>query len=182
MALATLAEPVRDASAPPTPPLLASGETILALDLGTRCGWAAAFERQILSGVAEFRPGAVEAVGHGGFRWVGEVVGRAGGQQIVLAVADEVHRVLVGWGRIVLRGEPMVEAKIARLRLVRRIELAVAMPLPRLAGGVAGVFEKLRDGGFLSSHVDLLAGIGLRAARGGNPIVNPGPVGAAPGE
>lgn len=94
MAQATLAEPARDASAPPTPPLLASGETILALDLGTRCGWAAVFERQILSGVAEFRPGRFEG---GGMRYLrfrtflGECAARTSGLRAVFFEEVRAH-------------------------------------------------------------------------------------------
>ena len=54
-----------------------------------------------------------------------------------LAVAHEVDRVLVRGGRVVLCRQPMVKALIARLRLSRRVELCVAVPLAGHARGVA---------------------------------------------
>lgn len=55
----------------PPKPALGVGDpgtaAILALDLGTYCGWALAIGREILSGVAEFRAGRFEG---GGMRYL----------------------------------------------------------------------------------------------------------------
>jgi hypothetical protein len=55
----------------PTNPALGAGDpgasAILALDLGTYCGWAVAIGREILSGVAEFRAARFEG---GGMRFL----------------------------------------------------------------------------------------------------------------
>lgn len=68
MALATLIEPARDASAPPQLPLLANGATILALDLGSRTGWALRTTAgTITSGMQDFSPRRFEG---GGMRYL----------------------------------------------------------------------------------------------------------------
>jgi len=46
---------------------------------------------------------------------------------------------------IVLRTEPVVEALIARLRLLRRVELPVAVPFAEMACRVARALQQLRD-------------------------------------
>lgn len=68
MDLATLIEPARDASAPPRLPLLASGAAILALDLGSRTGWALrSTAGTITSGTQDFSPRRFEG---GGMRYL----------------------------------------------------------------------------------------------------------------
>ncbi len=70
MALATLATSDPGASLPPVidPPLRQTGNTLLALDLGTTTGWALRLgDRTILSGIQTFRPGRFEG---GGMRYL----------------------------------------------------------------------------------------------------------------
>ena len=63
-----------------------------------------------------------------------------------LAVADEVVRVLVARGGVVLGGQPVLVAVVARLRLGGVVELAVEVPLADVAGGVTRLLEQLRQG------------------------------------
>lgn len=68
MALATLIEPARDASAPPPLPLRVRGSAILALDLGSSTGWALrAGDERIQSGTVSFRPSRYDG---GGMRYL----------------------------------------------------------------------------------------------------------------
>ena len=61
-----------------------------------------------------------------------------------LAVAGEVVRIEVAGDGIVLRGEPMLEAMVTRLRLRRLVELAVHVPLAAVAGRIAGPLQECK--------------------------------------
>jgi len=68
MAVTTLTEPARDASAPPPLPLRVRSSAILALDLGSNTGWALrASDERIQSGTVSFRPSRYDG---GGMRYL----------------------------------------------------------------------------------------------------------------
>lgn len=68
MTATPLTEPVRNASAPPPLPLLARGDALLALDLGSSTGWAVRIgDEHIRSGTVSFRPSRYDG---GGIRYV----------------------------------------------------------------------------------------------------------------
>ena len=96
MAPATLIAPTTDASPPAgiEPPLRQTGNTVLALDLGTTVGWALRTgDHSILSGTQTFRPGRFEGGGMRYLRftdWLVEIAMRAHG--IRRAVFEEVRR------------------------------------------------------------------------------------------
>ena len=62
----------------------------------------------------------------------------------LFAIPYKVIRVLVRWPRVVLRAEPVVKAVVPRLRLLRRIELPIRMPLPRMTSCIARVSQHPR--------------------------------------
>ena len=96
MAPATLTMPTASATLPPgiDPPLRQTGNTILALDLGTTTGWALRMgDHSILSGIQTFRPGRFEGGGMRYLRftdWLVEIAMRAHGIRRV--VFEEVRR------------------------------------------------------------------------------------------
>ena len=96
MAVATLAAPIANASPPPRldPPLRQTGNTLLAIDLGTTVGWALRMgDSTILSGTQTFRPGRFEGGGMRYLRftdWLVEIAMRAHG--IRRLVFEEVRR------------------------------------------------------------------------------------------
>ena len=96
MAFTTLAAPTANASLPPgiDPPLRQSGNTVLAIDLGTTVGWALRMgDSTILSGTQTFRPGRFEGGGMRYLRftdWLVEIAMRAHG--IRRLVFEEVRR------------------------------------------------------------------------------------------
>lgn len=68
MALTTLTEAARGASAPLPPPVIARGAAILALDLGSIMGWALRIgDERIQSGTVSFRPSRYDG---GGMRYL----------------------------------------------------------------------------------------------------------------
>ena len=96
MAFTTLAAPTANASLPPgiDPPLRQTGNTVLAIDLGTTVGWALRMgDSTILSGTQTFRPGRFEGGGMRYLRftdWLVEIAMRAHG--IRRLVFEEVRR------------------------------------------------------------------------------------------
>ena len=101
---------------------------------------------------------------------------RVGGDEIAgvavqfadrLAVADEVRRVPVRGGGVVLRGEPPPEPVVARLRLGGRVELAVEVPLAEVPAVVPGGVQHARQRGLRRSQVD--------GGAFGNPVVHARP-------
>ena len=75
---------------------------------------------------------------------------------------------------IVLRAEPLIEPVVSWLRLLRRVELAVAVPLSDMSRVVAGSLEQVRDRRFLASE--------MHEVVVGNVVVDSGPIRGAPGE
>ena len=65
-----------------------------------------------------------------------------------LAVADKILGIGVGGARIVLGAKPVIETRVAGLRLGGRIKLSVAVPFTRHAGGVVRLLEELCEGDF----------------------------------
>ncbi|MBR0670718.1 crossover junction endodeoxyribonuclease RuvC [Neoroseomonas soli] len=96
MAFTTLATPTANASLPPgiDPSLRQTGNTVLAIDLGTTVGWALRMgDSTILSGIQTFRPGRFEGGGMRYLRftdWLVEIAMRAHG--IRRLVFEEVRR------------------------------------------------------------------------------------------
>ena len=96
MASTTLATPTANARPPPAfdPPLRQTGNTVLAIDLGTTVGWALRMgDNTILSGTQTFRPGRFEGGGMRYLRftdWLIEIAMRAHG--IRRLVFEEVRR------------------------------------------------------------------------------------------
>lgn len=103
MTIYVCAEPAAVEAAPlecGSPPRMANDpggtgrSAILALDLGTRCGWALAIGTQVLSGVGEFRPGRFEG---GGMRYLrfrgflGELAARSDGLAAVFFEEVRAH-------------------------------------------------------------------------------------------
>ena len=79
----------------------------------------------------------------------GEALQRADGR----AVADEVPRVAMIGQRVVLGGEPVVEAVVIGLRLPRKIEPAIKMPLAGVRGVVAAISKDGGNGDFFLEHM-----------------------------
>ena len=96
MASMTLAAPTANASPPPgiDPPLRQTGNTLLAIDLGTTVGWALRMgDNTILSGTQTFRPGRFEGGGMRFLRfrgWLAEVARLSGG--VTRIAFEEVRR------------------------------------------------------------------------------------------
>ena len=70
-----------------------------------------------------------------------------------LTVADEIPWILMGRTGVVLGPEPMIKPSRVGLRLLRGIELSVAMPFARHAGSVPRFFKELRNGHLGSPQV-----------------------------
>ena len=90
-----------------------------------------------------------------------------------LAVLHEVVGVVVVGQGVVLRGEPVVEAVVARLGLPGQFEAAVEVPLAHVAGGVAGPAQQRGHGDLLLAHV--------HGAERGDPVVDADAKRGAPG-
>ena len=96
----------------------------------------------------------ITLVGKPSHRFLRDQVGGVALQRAdVPAVADEIDRIAVVRQRVVLRGEPVIEAMVGRLRLRRSIELTVEVPLARMARVVAGLTQNRGDRDFGATHM-----------------------------
>ena len=108
MAFTTLAVPTANASLPPgiDPPLRQTGNTVLAIDLGTTVGWALRMgDSTILSGTQTFRPGRFEGGGmRAAYTSAVELVAAGMGDPTVLRVYVDAQRPS-DWHKAVGSGE-----------------------------------------------------------------------------
>ncbi len=86
------------------------------------------------------------------------------------------------WSRVVLRGHPVIETRVARLRLLGTVEGGVAVPLACHTCRIAGTLQQVSNRDLVLFHVDLFTSVRSRLRARRDPVIHAGSIGAASGQ